>query len=69
VKETKPKIRSTRSRKRSEAIAKTFIWIAEVLTMAVLILIIGFILVRGFYSSRVKEYGVTSLRPKPFREW
>lgn len=67
MKETKPKIRSTRSRKRSEAIAKTFIWIAAVITMAVLILIIGFILVRGFYSSRVKEYEVTSFKTQTLR--
>jgi phosphate transport system permease protein len=55
-------MRSTRYRKRSEFIAKGFIWLAAAVTIGVLILIIGFILVRGFYSSQVREYEVTPFK-------
>ena len=59
-------LRGIASRRRAQAIAHTVIWAASILTIAVLFLIIGFIVVRGFYSDNIKNYDVLSVQDSSF---
>lgn len=59
----------THSRRRAEKIAKGAIFASAGLTVAVLVFIVGFILVRGFYSKGTYLYDVTSQTEKSFDGW
>lgn len=55
-----------RSRKMKQRIAQVSISFAAFVTIAVLFLIIGFILLRGFYSSNIKNYKAITAREHGF---
>lgn len=59
----------TRSKRRSETIAKGLIWSSAGLTIGILFFIIAFILVRGFYTSGTYEYEVVSAQERVFDGW
>lgn len=57
------------SRQRAQTAAKFLIRIAAILTIAMLFLIIGFILYRGFWSSNQMEYPVISISETNMDGW